>query len=164
MTLRLLQHRSDSGERAVIAAQGDAAHFVPGFASIRALALHAIAQGISLAQAVDTAGKDGKKPPPRPERPPSDAKKPPPPFLDKDGKPMPRPPFLDENGKPNKKKGKRPPPPMRAEDRKAGKEEARPRAEVACATRELTRGFPARRWTNTWPRCTIGGARRTWIA
>ncbi|WP_317517191.1 AraD1 family protein [Sphingobium naphthae] len=57
MTLRLLQHRSDSGERAVIAAQGDAAHFVPGFASIRALALHAIAQGISLAQAVDTAGK-----------------------------------------------------------------------------------------------------------
>ncbi len=57
MTLRLLQHRSDSGERAVIAAQGDAAHFVPGFASIRALALHAIAQGISLAQAVDAAGK-----------------------------------------------------------------------------------------------------------
>ena len=57
MTLRLLQHRSDSGERAVIAAQGDAAHFVPGFASIRALALHAIAEGISLAQAVDAAGK-----------------------------------------------------------------------------------------------------------
>ena len=56
MTLRLLQHRSDSGERAVIAAQGDAAHFVPGFASIRALALHAIAQGISLAQAVGLAG------------------------------------------------------------------------------------------------------------
>ncbi len=57
MTLRLLQHRSDSGERAVIAAQGDAAHFVPGFASIRALALHAIAEGISLAQVVDAAGK-----------------------------------------------------------------------------------------------------------
>ena len=53
MTLRLLQHRSDSGERAVIAAQGDAAHFVPGFASIRALALHAIAQGVSLTAAVE---------------------------------------------------------------------------------------------------------------
>ncbi|NWK97008.1 FAH family protein [Sphingobium lactosutens] len=57
MTLRLLQHRSDSGERSVIAAQGDAAHFVPGFATIRALALHAIAQGVSLAAAVDAAGK-----------------------------------------------------------------------------------------------------------
>ncbi|HAF43002.1 MAG TPA: FAH family protein [Sphingobium sp.] len=57
MTLRLLQHRSDSGERAVIAAQGDAAHFVPGFATIRALALHAIAQGISLAAAVEAAGQ-----------------------------------------------------------------------------------------------------------
>jgi hypothetical protein len=57
MTLRLLQHRSDSGERAVIAAQGDAAHFVPGFATIRALALHAIAQGISLTAAVEAAGR-----------------------------------------------------------------------------------------------------------
>ncbi|HUD91936.1 AraD1 family protein [Sphingobium sp.] len=57
MTLRLLQHRSDSGERTVIAAQGDAAHFVPGFATIRALALHAIAQGVSLAAAVESAGK-----------------------------------------------------------------------------------------------------------
>ncbi len=57
MTLRLLQHRSYSGERAVIAAQGDAAHFVPGFATIRALALHAIAQGISLAAAVEAAGQ-----------------------------------------------------------------------------------------------------------
>ncbi|ETI63586.1 GguC protein [Sphingobium sp. C100] len=57
MTLRLLQHRSDSGERAVIAAQGDAAHFVPGFATIRALALHAIAQGVSLTAAVEAAGR-----------------------------------------------------------------------------------------------------------
>ncbi|MCI4590463.1 FAH family protein [Sphingobium sp. BYY-5] len=57
MTLRLLQHRSDSGERSVIAAQGDTAHFVPGFATIRALALHAIKQGISLAQAVEAAGQ-----------------------------------------------------------------------------------------------------------
>ncbi|MFC3440628.1 AraD1 family protein [Sphingobium rhizovicinum] len=57
MTLRLLQHRSDSGERAVIAAQGDAAHFVPGYTTIRALALHAIAQKISLSAAVDAAGK-----------------------------------------------------------------------------------------------------------
>ena len=58
MSLRLLQHRSDSGERAVIAAQGDTACFVPGFTSIRALALHAIAQGIDLAQAVANAGRD----------------------------------------------------------------------------------------------------------
>jgi len=57
MSLRLLQHRSDSGERAVIAAQGDTAYLVPGFASIRALALHAIAQGIDLAQAVTDAGQ-----------------------------------------------------------------------------------------------------------
>jgi hypothetical protein len=57
MTLRLLQHRSNSGERGVIAAQGDAAHFVPGFATIRALALHAIAAGISLTDAVAAAGQ-----------------------------------------------------------------------------------------------------------
>ncbi|NML09794.1 FAH family protein [Sphingobium sp. AR-3-1] len=57
MTLRLLQHRSDSGERTVIAAQGDSAHVVPGFATIRALALHAIAQKISLAAAVEAAGQ-----------------------------------------------------------------------------------------------------------
>ena len=57
MTLRLLQHRSDNGDRSVIAAQGDAAWFVPGFTTIRALALHAIAQTISLSAAVDAAGK-----------------------------------------------------------------------------------------------------------
>jgi hypothetical protein len=57
MTLRLLQHRSDGGERSVIAARDDAAHVVPGFATIRALALHAIAQGKGLAQAVEEAGR-----------------------------------------------------------------------------------------------------------
>nr|MBA4768943.1 FAH family protein [Sphingobium sp.] len=57
MTLRLLQHRSGIGERSVIAAQGDAAHFVPGFSTIRALALRAIAGGIGLAQAVEEAGQ-----------------------------------------------------------------------------------------------------------
>ena len=57
MTLRLLQHRSDSGERTVIAAHGDTAYVVPGFATIRALALHAIAQKISLAAAVEAAGQ-----------------------------------------------------------------------------------------------------------
>lgn len=57
MILRLLQHRSDTGERSVIAARGDAAHVVPGFASVRALALHAIAQGTDLASAVEAAGQ-----------------------------------------------------------------------------------------------------------
>lgn len=57
MTLRLLQHRAPSGERGVIAAQGDSAAFVVGFTSIRALALHAIAQGISLTAAVAAAPK-----------------------------------------------------------------------------------------------------------
>ena len=57
MALRLLQHRSDEGVRSVIAAQGDAAHIVPGFATVRALALHAIGRGIPLAQAVQAAGQ-----------------------------------------------------------------------------------------------------------
>ncbi|MDO7834250.1 GguC family protein [Sphingobium sp. HBC34] len=57
MTLRLLQHRSDHGDRTVIAAQGDTAHVVPGFTSIRALALHAIARKISLSAAVEAAGR-----------------------------------------------------------------------------------------------------------
>ena len=56
MTLRLLQHRAPSGVRSVIAAQGDAAHIVPGYASIRALALDAIARNISLSAAVEAAG------------------------------------------------------------------------------------------------------------
>lgn len=57
MTLRLLQHRAESGIRAVIAAQGDAAHIVPGYDSIRALALDAIARGATLAQVVADAGR-----------------------------------------------------------------------------------------------------------
>ncbi|MDI1295659.1 MAG: GguC family protein [bacterium] len=57
MTLRLLQHRDPDGVRSVIAAEGDAAHFVVGATSIRALALDAIASGISLADAVAAAGK-----------------------------------------------------------------------------------------------------------
>ncbi|WP_294138048.1 AraD1 family protein [Sphingobium sp.] len=56
MTLRLLQHRAPSGVRSVIAARGDAAHIVPGYASIRALAIDAIARGISLSAAVEAAG------------------------------------------------------------------------------------------------------------
>ncbi|MBV2147998.1 FAH family protein [Sphingobium sp. AS12] len=56
MTLRLLQHRAPSGVRSVIAALGDAAHIVPGYASIRALALDAIARRISLSAAVEAAG------------------------------------------------------------------------------------------------------------
>jgi hypothetical protein len=52
MTLRLLQHRSDTGVRSVIAAEGDAAHFLAGVDSIRALALDAIARGVTLTQAV----------------------------------------------------------------------------------------------------------------
>lgn len=55
MALRLLQHLDERGGRSVIAAQGDSAIFLPGFASIRELALHAIASGISLAQAVEAA-------------------------------------------------------------------------------------------------------------
>ena len=58
MTLRLLQHRGPEGARSVIAAQGDAAFFLPGVTSIRALALDAIDRGVTLAQAVADAGKD----------------------------------------------------------------------------------------------------------
>jgi hypothetical protein len=57
MTLRLLQHRADNGARSVIAAQGDTAHFLSGVASTRALALDAIARGITLTQAVAQADK-----------------------------------------------------------------------------------------------------------
>ncbi len=57
MTLRLLQHRDRNGARSVIAAQDDAGHLLPGVASVRALALDAIARGISLAEAVATAGR-----------------------------------------------------------------------------------------------------------
>ncbi len=57
MTFRLLQHRAGNGVRSVIAADGDGAHFVPGFESVRALALHAIATKSTLADAVVAAGK-----------------------------------------------------------------------------------------------------------
>ncbi|EQB31277.1 AraD1 family protein [Sphingobium ummariense] len=57
MTFRLLQHRAGNGVRSVIAADGDGAHFVPGFESVRALALHAIATKSTLADAVAAAGK-----------------------------------------------------------------------------------------------------------
>ncbi|KKW93911.1 AraD1 family protein [Sphingobium chungbukense] len=57
MTLRLLQHRADSGARSVIAAQGDAAYFLVGVETIRALALDAIARGISLGDAVAAIAK-----------------------------------------------------------------------------------------------------------
>jgi hypothetical protein len=51
MSLRLLQHRGPDGTRSVIAAQGEAAHFLEGVESIRALAERAIANGVSLAEA-----------------------------------------------------------------------------------------------------------------
>jgi hypothetical protein len=57
MALRLLQHRRADGVRAVIAADGDVAAFVPGVSSIRALALAAIAAGTGLKQAAEAAGK-----------------------------------------------------------------------------------------------------------
>lgn len=49
--LRLLQHRSADGPRSVILAEGDAAHFLQGVATVRELALRAIAEGQSLAEA-----------------------------------------------------------------------------------------------------------------
>ncbi|QDC37730.1 AraD1 family protein [Sphingobium fuliginis] len=57
MNLRLLQHRSGNGGRSVIAAQDSEAHFLLGVGSIRALALDAIAKGLSLAQIVAAAPK-----------------------------------------------------------------------------------------------------------
>lgn len=57
MVLRLLQHRADDGTRTVLAARGDRATVVPGVESVRALALDAIAQGQTLAQAVEARGE-----------------------------------------------------------------------------------------------------------
>ncbi|MDO6412842.1 GguC family protein [Sphingomonas sp. BIUV-7] len=57
MSLRLLQHRDDNGQRTVIAAQGDRATIVPNVASVRELALRAIGEGVSLAEAVAAAGE-----------------------------------------------------------------------------------------------------------
>jgi hypothetical protein len=56
MAFRLLQHRAASGERSVIAAIEDAAFVVQGVASVRDLAMRAIADGTTLRQAVDTLG------------------------------------------------------------------------------------------------------------
>jgi hypothetical protein len=56
MTLRLLQHRAADGVRSVIAARGNAAAFVPGVDSVRALACKAIAMGTDLAGAIAACG------------------------------------------------------------------------------------------------------------
>jgi len=56
MALRLLQHRTASGTRSVIAADGDRAAFVNGVESVRALALKAIESGTGLAGAVAALG------------------------------------------------------------------------------------------------------------
>ncbi|KMS50519.1 GguC protein [Novosphingobium barchaimii LL02] len=55
--LRLLQHRAADGARSVILAEGDAAHVLPGVTSIRELALRAIADGVSLADAARACGQ-----------------------------------------------------------------------------------------------------------
>lgn len=49
--LRLLQHRAPDGTRSVILADGEAAHFLEGVATVRELTLHAIAAGETLAEA-----------------------------------------------------------------------------------------------------------------
>lgn len=56
MAFRLVQHRAVDGTRSVIAADGDGAAFVPGVASVRLLAARAIAEGITLAEAVAACG------------------------------------------------------------------------------------------------------------
>jgi hypothetical protein len=56
MTLRILQHRAADGTRSVIAATADAAHFVTGVDSVRALAARAIGAGTDLAGAIDSCG------------------------------------------------------------------------------------------------------------
>ena len=54
--LRLLQHRAPNGTRTVILAEGDAAHFINGTTTIRALALEAIAIGRTLAETAHAHG------------------------------------------------------------------------------------------------------------
>ncbi len=56
MALRLLQHLTPDGMRRVVFADGGAAHFLPGVASIRELALRAIAARTSLADAARACG------------------------------------------------------------------------------------------------------------
>ena len=55
--MRLLQHRSDTGGRGVIAADGGGAWFVPGVASVYDLASQAIAAKQGLAAAVEACGR-----------------------------------------------------------------------------------------------------------
>lgn len=57
MRFRLLQHRDSEGVRSVIAARDDRATLVPGVASVRELALDAIAKGQTLAEAVAARGE-----------------------------------------------------------------------------------------------------------
>ena len=57
MSLRLLQRLGESGKREVIAARGDRAAILPGVESVRALALDAIAGGLTLAEAVAARGE-----------------------------------------------------------------------------------------------------------
>jgi hypothetical protein len=56
MALRLLQHRAPDGTRSVILAHDNIAHVLPGVTSVRELALRAIAQGASLAEAAHSCG------------------------------------------------------------------------------------------------------------
>jgi len=57
MRFRLLQHRDSEGVRSVIAARDARATLVPGVASVRELALDAIAKGQTLAEAVAARGE-----------------------------------------------------------------------------------------------------------
>ena len=56
MSLRLLQRLGESGKREVIAARGDRATILPGVETVRALALDAIARGLTLAEAIAGCG------------------------------------------------------------------------------------------------------------
>jgi hypothetical protein len=55
--LRLLQHLSADNVRSVILAEGDAAHVLTGVTTVRELALRAIAQGTTLADAARACGQ-----------------------------------------------------------------------------------------------------------
>lgn len=57
--MHLLQHRSPDGSRRVIAANEPGAFFVKGATGVRALALEAIAAGVSLMEVVQQRGADG---------------------------------------------------------------------------------------------------------
>ena len=58
MTQRLLQHRTEDGTRSVILADGNTAVFLDGVATTRDLALAAIADGVSLAEAAAARATD----------------------------------------------------------------------------------------------------------